>query len=385
MRLAVLFDHFGPYHLARLRAASVRCEALGVEFHGRSGEYDWEPADRAGLNVVTLLPSASTDSSAPSFVSALDRTLSTFRPEVVAIPGWSSREVLSALSWCLHHQVPAVLMSESSAHDERRAWWKEWIKRRLVALFSAALVGGSRHATYLNALGMPPESIFTGYDVVDNAHFAPSQRWASGSGTPHFLASARFVEKKNLPGLLRAFAAYRDVTVNPPWNLVLLGDGPQRPVLEELAEELAITDSLSLPGFRQYDELPGWYARASAFVHASTTEQWGLVVNEAVASGLPVIVSDRCGCAPELVRDGINGCLFDPAEPDALTRCLLHIASLTKDERARMGHASLGIATLHGPEHFGEGLLQAATVAVNQPPRTLRQFDKLLLSLLSHR
>lgn len=383
MRIAVLFDHFGPYHLARLRAAAVRCETLGVEFHGRSHDYAWEPTDHSGLDVATLLPDDAPGSRPPSLSAALDHTLGTFRPDVVAIPGWSSRDSLTALSWCLSHNVPAVLMSESSKHDATRSWWKESVKRRFVALFSAALVGGSRHAAYLNALGMAPESIFTGYDVVDNAHFAPSQRWVAGSGIPHFLASARFVEKKNLPGLLRAFAAYRDVTVNPPWNLVLLGDGSQRPVLEELAEELAITDSLSLPGFRQYDELPGWYARASAFIHASATEQWGLVVNEAVASGLPVIVSDRCGCAPELVRDGVNGCLFDPAEPDALTRCLLWTASLSKDELARMGHASLGIATLHGPEQFGEGLLQAATVALQQPRRTPGSLDKLLLSFLS--
>ncbi len=72
-----------------------------------------------------------------------------------------------------------------------------------------------------------------------------------------------------------------------------------------------------LPGFKPYDELPVYYALANAFVHASTSEQWGLVVNEAIATGLPVIVSNRCGCAPELVNG--NGFTFDPTNEDELT------------------------------------------------------------------
>ena len=84
---------------------------------------------------------------------------------------------------------------------------------------------------------------------------------------------------------------------------------------------------MHLPGFKPYDELPVYYALANAFVHASTTEQWGLVVNEAIASGLPVIVSNRCGCAPELVNG--NGFTFDPTNEHELTARLLEMASLS--------------------------------------------------------
>src|SRR5207244_4064698 len=102
---------------------------------------------------------------------------------------------------------------------------------------------------------------------------------------------------KNLPRLLEAFAGYRRLAGDAAWELVLLGDGPLRPELVALLKDLELDGHVLLPGFKQYDELPAYYGLAGAFIHASTTEQWGLVVNEAMASGLPVLVSDRCGCA----------------------------------------------------------------------------------------
>ncbi len=271
-----------------------------------------------------------------------------------------------------------VVMSESARDDEPRTWGKEMIKRRVVGLYSAALVGGQRHVEYLVELGMPRDRIFTGYDVVDNAYFRRSAeeirshksdvRKQYGLPENYFLASARFIEKKNLPTLIRAYAAYRqksEASGNPPWDVVLLGDGPLREALNSQLSTLNLHAHVHLPGFKPYDELPVYYALAKAFVHASTTEQWGLVVNEAVASGLPVIVSERCGCVPELVRG--NGFTFDPIDERELPSRLLQIASLSDDERRSLGDASYRIAENFAPEHFGEGLEQAAKLALTHP------------------
>jgi glycosyltransferase involved in cell wall biosynthesis len=89
-------------------------------------------------------------------------------------------------------------------------------------------------------------------------------------------------------------------------------------------------------------------------VHASTSEQWGLVVNEAIASGLPVIVSNRCGCAPELVNG--NGFFFEPTNEHELTAGLLQMTSLSDQERKHLGDTSYKIAANFTPERFGESL-----------------------------
>jgi glycosyltransferase involved in cell wall biosynthesis len=282
-------------------------------------------------------------------------------------------------------------MTESSSHDERRQSWKEWIKRRLVGRFAAALAGGSSHAAYLQALGMHADRISLGYDVIDNDHFHHGVERIlgenSGLRSPRcFLASARFIEKKNLLRLLRAYADYRTTATSrgsAAWGLVLLGDGELRDPIETLVQELNLTDAVTLPGFRQYDELPAYYARASAFIHASTTEQWGLVVNEAMASGLPVLVSDRCGCVHDLVKEGANGFVFDPLDLVSITQAMMRLTSLPEEDRARMGRASSEIIAQWGPDRFGDGLFRAAQRALAEKPAKDSWLDAGLLALLS--
>jgi len=316
----------------------------------------------------------------------------------VAVNGWNNFGSLIAADCCLRRGIPMIVTSESARQDEPRTRWKEIIKRRIIGVFSAALVGGQRHFEYLVELGIPRERIFTGYDVVDNEYFrqkaeeirsqASEVRQKYALPENYFLASARFIEKKNLPKLIRAYGEYRrgseirsqksEVRNNKaPWDLVVLGDGPVKTDLCRLISDLRLNEHVHLPGFEPYDELPVYYALANAFVHASTTEQWGLVVNEAIASGLPVIVSNRCGCAPELVNG--NGFTFDPTTEDELTARLLEMASLSDEERKRFGDNSYRIAANFAPQRFGEGLERAASVAMGVPQKRFGVMDRALL------
>jgi len=389
--VAVVFHHIGPYHHARLNAAADRFSVTGIEWSGKA--YDaWGAATTpARYHKVSLFPEATAQYPGnaklkQAFWEALERT----KPDVVAVNGWNNFGSLIAANCCLRRGIPMVVMSESSRQDESRTWWKEAIKRRMVDLFSSALVGGKRHVEYLVELGMPRERVVVGYDVVDNDHFRQNageirrqrsevrQKYALPEN--YFLASARFIEKKNLPTLVQAYAEYRrrsEIAAKMPWDLVLLGDGPLRETLNYQLSTLNLNEHVQLPGFKPYDELPVYYALANTFVHASTTEQWGLVVNEAIASGLPVIVSNRCGCAPELVNG--NGFTFDPTNEDELATQLFEMASLSDQERNHLGNNSYRIAANFAPERFGEGLERAATVAMGIPQKRFGIMDRALL------
>ena len=391
--IAVVFHHIGPYHHARLNAAADGLAVTGIEWSAK-GYDSWGAADApACYQKISLFPEATDNHPGKAelwraFWSALEQA----NPDVVAVNGWNNFGSLVAADCCVRRGIPMVVMSESARQDEPRTWWKEIIKRRVVGLYSAALVGGQRHVDYLVELGMPRDRIFTGSDVVDNAYFRrraeeirsqkSDVRKQYGLPENYFLASARFIEKKNLPTLIRAYAAYRqksEASGNPPWDLVLLGDGPLREALNSQLSTLNLQRHVRLPGFKQYDELPGYYALAKAFIHSSTTEQWGLVVNEAIASGLPVIVSNRCGCVPELVQD--NGFTFEPTDEHELASRLLQMASLSDDERRRLGDASYTIAANFAPKRFGEGMEQAAQLALNQP-RKASLLCRTLIKLL---
>jgi glycosyltransferase involved in cell wall biosynthesis len=281
-------------------------------------------------------------------------------------------------------------MSETTEHDSPRCVWKEWLKTRIVRTCAAALVGGAPHAEYLIKLGMPNTRVFQGYDAVDNSYFgrrAQAAREDAGELRRKFnlpvrylLASARFIEKKNLRRLLMAFAKYRRTVRiadgadgGPPdnrsWSLVLLGDGPQRSALLQLSCELGLEGFVRLPGFKQYAELPIYYGLADAFVHASTSEPWGLVVNEAMASGLPVLVSNHCGCAPDLVREGLNGFTFDPEDVEQLAQLMLTTWA-SHSQLPLMGKVSARIITDWGLDRFSEGFRLAAEMGVGRrlPP-----------------
>ena len=380
--VAVVFHHIGPYHHARLNAAAESLAVTGVEWSTKASD-PWGAAEApARYTKVSLFPEA-TDRypGRPQLRRAFCSALEQENPGVVAVNGWNNFGSLAAANCCVDQGIPMVVMSESARQDEHRTWWKEFIKRQIVDLYSAALVGGKRHVEYLVELGMPRGQIFTGYDVVDNAYFerrafeirnsnppqADETRQKYGLPENYFLASARFIQKKNLPSLIRAYGEYRQRSPlsggNARWDLVLLGDGPLRETINTQLSSLNLHSHVHLPGFKCYDELPVYYALAKAFVHASTIEQWGLVVNEAIASGLPVIVSDRCGCVPELVNG--NGFTFDPFDEHELAERMLRMALLPDDERKNLGDASCKIAVNFGSERFGEGLEQAVQLALS--------------------
>jgi 1,2-diacylglycerol 3-alpha-glucosyltransferase len=394
-KIAIMFSIFGPYIVARLNALANVAEIIGVEGSISNDTYGWNE-----IRGKDLFPRVTLFTDAPiarkSSVEILRRiwsVLDEHRPGAVAVPGWSSRWGFSMQSWAIKNKVPVIVMSESTALDFDRVWWREGIKRRVVRTFAAANVGGKRHVDYLVRLGLPRERIFTGYDAIDNNYFARGSAHVRTRANAirtklrlperYFLASARFVEKKNLLGLIEAYSCYRARAGTNPWSLVLLGDGEMRLQVEAKIAENGLTYYVILPGFKQYEELPAYYGLASAFVHASAVEQWGLVVNEAMASGLPLIISNRCGCAPELARDGENGYTFNPRDTSALAALMAHVASDNCDRWA-MGQRSREIIAQWGPKAFAEGMSKAFDAALAGPVLTGAVLDRALIGALKH-
>ena len=154
----------------------------------------------------------------------------------------------------------------------------------------------------------------------------------------YFLFAGRLAPEKNVAGLLRSFVEY--CATGGSWSLVLAGDGPLRNELREQARSAGVAGRVQFVGLKDSHELATLYTFARCFVLASVLEPWGLVVNEAMASGLPVIVSNRCGCADDLVEHGANGFIFDPAREDVLTARLHRVSTLNKIQLARMGERS---------------------------------------------
>jgi glycosyltransferase involved in cell wall biosynthesis len=238
---------------------------------------------------------------------------------------------------------------------------------------------------------MPRDRIFLGYDMVDNAYFsgnaararmnAPLLRAECGLPERYFLCCARLIKKKNVPALVEAFAKYRDDAGPGAWDLVVVGPGPLQTEIEGVIAKRKLAGAVHLVGAKGYAELPIYYGLASAFILPSTTDQWGLVVNEAMASGLPVLISNRCGCAHDLVEEGRNGFTFDPFDVIAIAEKMRWVASRTCD-RAAMGKASQEIIANWGLERFSAGFTASAEAALTAPKNRASMAEKLLLRAL---
>ena len=373
--VSIIVERMGPYHLARFEAVARRSDDLRLQVlqvAGGSRRYPWEGPAGAGFRATDLFPGADYLSLAPRPLRrAVKSALEAESPDVLVVNGWGFPESRAAIGWAARNRRPVVLFSDSHERDSPRVPWRERVKRWLVAGCASALVAGRLHAEYLFSLGMPADRIVTGYDVVDNVHFArgaeaaradPAERARRSLPGSYFLACGRFVAKKNFVGLVDAYAAYGAHSPNP-WGLVLAGDGEERTPVEAAIARHGLSGKVLLPGFVQYADLPAYHGLASAFVLPSTSEQWGLVVNEAMAAGLPVLVSSAAGCAPELVRDGENGFLFDPARPGDLAARMSALTELPSMRREAMGQASRRIVSAFTPETFADGLVRAVTLA----------------------
>ncbi|HLD46459.1 MAG TPA: glycosyltransferase family 4 protein [Desulfobaccales bacterium] len=379
LHCVIIFSSFGPYHVARLAGAvksgnHAHCVITGLEIAPVSETYAWstEKPDKE-LRIVSLFPERILETvSQPSQMRRMWQALASLNPDLLAISGYDRLAMLTALAWAKKNRKSAILMSDSKADDQPRQRWREWLKSQIVRRFDAALVAGTPQKDYATSLGIPAKRVFLGYDVVNNSHYAlgaaaarrQAQTYRQKSQklnlpTPYFLTVARFIEKKNLFRLVEAYRQYRK-RYSDPWDLVICGSGPQARELQAAAAEVS---GIHFPGFKQLDELPIYYGLASAFILASSHfEQWGLVVNEAMAAGLPVLVSRACGCAPDLVREGVNGFTFDPYDVGGLAGLMVRMSSGELNLKA-MGEASQVIIAGWTPEVFGENLLRAVDAA----------------------
>lgn len=384
--LAVQWSNFGPFHCARLEHAanvlkSFGIHLIGMEMSENKNLFGWNRESAMfSFQKFTVLPGQVYENISPiNMLKGVWKTLNKINPDVVAINGYSFYDAWGALIWCKFHKKSAVLMSDSNIYDFPRSIWKEWIKRQVVRQYNSALCAGSSQYEYLVLLGMNKGRISKGLDAIDNDYFGTEAQKARKNPAsfrslpglenprPYFLASARLEKSKNIDGLIKAYQNYRmrlsDKSGYTACRLVVIGEGVERAGLENFIRLNNIPE-VSLPGFIQKGDLPAYYGLANVFVHPTYKDTWGLVVNEAMASGLPILVSERAGCVPDLVQEGKNGYSFNPNDLNSLTELMLLMSSEKVDSR-KMGLFSQEIIKNWGLDRFSEGLKQAVQAAIS--------------------
>lgn len=280
---------------------------------------------------------------------------------VVVAGEYNNLAYWSAWFWAWKQRIPFGSIMESTEYDHKRQWFKEKIKSLFFANCQFIFAAGSLHKEYVEKLGVLSNNIHIigGVGGVNTDIYECFRKKLIGHTKvdlqkklhlpkkKYIIYVGRFSPEKNLYKLLEAYAEFKHTS--PNWGLLLVGSGPQEQEIREYISRYKISDII-LPGFVQQKELPLYYLVSDVFILPSISEPWGLVVDEAMTLGLPVLVSIRCGCVAELVQNGRNGYCFNPINITEISSLIKKIA--TKDSlRKYMGKQSRMIISQYSSEH----------------------------------
>lgn len=287
-------------------------------------------------------------------------------PAVVCLPGYNHPAYWRILFRLAGSRRLLVLPVDSTYYDHPRIWYKESFKRLLLQMVDLVFCYGQMQRQYLTMLGVSPSRIYRRIQATDNKRLlrVVREHRSDRTGRQHqrrFLYVGRLDPEKNLLHLLAAYRA-----CNTDWELVLVGDGSQRPALEAYAEQYALS-GVRFVGALSWSAVATHYADADVFVLPSSSEPWGLVVNEAMLCQLPVLVSTHCGCSLDLVESGGNGFLFPPSDTQALTK-LLRWCIDNQDRLAEMGKRSAEIIAYYEPQRAAAQMLGGFHRLLDLPP-----------------
>ncbi|NBB30771.1 glycosyltransferase family 4 protein [Cellulophaga sp. BC115SP] len=284
-----------------------------------------------------------------------------FKPDVVNITGYYDLAFWVVLFYCKLHRIKLVLSNESTAVDHIRNGLKEKIKSIFVRQFDGFFNFGSLSAQYMLSLGAQSNQLLVEKNCVDNATIrtiyddaklqAEQTKQNQQLKKYNLIFVGRLISFKNLSFLIKAFGLAKSKLSNE-WGLIILGDGEDKAKLENLTKEQNVEDINFFPGVG-WQEVPRYLALADVLVLPSYSEPWGLVVNEAMACAMPVIVSENCGCAADIVKDGINGFTFNPYDINHFEEILIAVMNdITKLEK--MGKESERIIAEYTPQKVAE-------------------------------
>lgn len=281
-----------------------------------------------------------------------------FRPDAIISSELGMRTIFAALYKRLHGNVRLVVWATLSEHTESdRGFMRTIIRPRLLRYADAVLVNGASGARYVTRLGVPRERVTLAPYTTDVAAFERTQRVAATSPVVRLLFAGMFVERKGLMPFLTALRRWSQLHPDCRVQFDIAGDGPLRPQLEAFEGTANLT--VRILAAVAYDRLPELYSHADIFVLPTLADEWGVVVNEAMAAGLPVLGSRHSQAVEELVAENETGWTFTPENENTLSEALDRALRASADTRQQMGVRARRRVLELTPDHVADRIATA--------------------------
>lgn len=275
-----------------------------------------------------------------------------FEPDAVLMTAWNFSPAYRAVMKDVPDRVVRVMYMDNLWRAAPRQWLGRLTHRFYVRpVADAALVPSDRTEFYARRLGFAPADIIRGGAVGDTTLFtSPRREAAELASRRSFLYVGRLVDHKGADVLAAAYRRYRELATDP-WDLQVVGIGPLEPLLRELP-------GVHLHGFVQPPAVAELMRSVSALLLTSHIEPFGVVVHEAAASGLPLLVTEFSGAAPVFVQDGYNGWQVTSGNIEQWARTMVRMSSLPPERLADMSEVSRSLSRRASPAGWALNLTE---------------------------
>jgi len=380
--IAIIWQRFLPYHIARIKHLWNKVSHVGyrlsaIEIAPQDTSYGFPEVSfsKDGFKHICCFPEVSYHQlKCNEIYKEVFALLMELKPDIIFAPATAFPEGMAGFAYRLTSGARVVMMDDVWEHADHGSAFTKEIKRLINKNIDGVFIPAPSHLPYYVEMGFPEERVVFGVDVVDNDYFlkrserarANDEKLRASKKLPknYFLFVGRFLPRKGLETLVKAYTYYRQQAGQNPWGLVLVGGGNYFDDTRKLARDIP---GIHFVGSQFEDDLCQYYALARTLIVPSIVDPWGLVVNEGMASGLPVIVSKGCGSAKTLVKEGENGWTFEPGDDETLTNLMIRASSLSSDALKEMGRKSQSIVSEWSLDRFADGVLKAIEIP-RRPP-----------------
>jgi glycosyltransferase involved in cell wall biosynthesis len=277
---------------------------------------------------------------------------------LVITEGFGFPTIFSLLYTSLFHKKLIIFSAETQYTAKAYSWFRHLLRKFMVRHTQGFIAKGSLAKEYLVSLKVPQEKIFLTHYSIDPEFLGldsnkTKEKKKSTEKKKRILYVGRLTKLKGVDLLIRAYKKVK--TKYPSIELRLVGDGPDKEKLKKLAEG---TDGISFEGYKQYDQLLPYYLDSDLFVLPTLKDVWGLVVNEAMMCGLPIVCSKYAGCCQDLIKQRENGFVVDPNNSEELSNAIYELIS-QNGKLSDYGKRSLQIIKDFTTERTTQGFVEA--------------------------
>jgi glycosyltransferase involved in cell wall biosynthesis len=357
LKIVILNNDFRVYWKSRLTylhqyLASQNIDMYAIELFGKGSPYTFDVVNNTQTWWTCLFPHhSSADLSKFDIRKVLHQALDTLQPDIVIGPSIVFFPGALGISWTKKNKKKFIMFDDAKPSQVKRNFVVQKIKNMITLQVDSLWLPSKSYAqeyAYFYNKGIP---FFYGFNCIDNDFFNPITNYQPVKRD--IICVARLVPIKNIDNLLRAWQLIE--RQNTGYHLVIVGNGPQEVSLKRLSLDLSVK-TVEFIDAVDNKELPAYFKRSDAFILPSLSETWGLVVNEAMAAGLPVLLSARINAANDLLQEGINGFGFDPTDVSVIYTTILKYINTDDLLKEQMGNASLKLVDAFSFERMGKQL-----------------------------